>query len=237
MLGSLVPKMLKDYIKEKIGVPNMFSSFKQMKKLGFEPRLILDIGAYEGEWSKKMSSIFPAAEIMMIEGQTEKAPILNEICRKVSKFTFQIALLGATEAEVKFNKYETASSILKENNITNARVETRTLKTLDSIVDQKVIEGPVLLKIDTQGYELEILKGATQFIKKVDVVLLEVSMLNIYIDSPLVDEVIVFMKEKGFYLYDICSIIRRPLDHALYQSDFIFVTQNLLNRDSNKWSA
>jgi FkbM family methyltransferase len=237
MLGSLIPKILKDYLKEKIGVPNMFSSFKHMKKLGFEPRFILDIGAYEGEWSKKMSSIFPAAEIMMVEGQTEKAQILNEICKTTTKFTFETALLGATDDEVKFNKYETASSILKENNITNAVVETRTLKTLDSIVDQKTIEGPVLLKIDTQGYELEILKGAAHFLKKVDVVLLEVSMLNIYIDSPLVDEVIVFMKEKGFYLYDICSIIRRPLDGALYQSDFIFVTKNFLNRDSNKWSA
>jgi hypothetical protein len=121
--------------------------------------------------------------------------------------------------------------------MTNAEIESRKLTTLDTIVDQKAIDGSVLIKIDTQGYELEILKGATQFLQKADVVLLEVSLLNIYIDSPLVDEVMFFMKEKGFYLYDICSIIRRPLDGALYQSDFIFVTKNFLNRDSTKWIA
>jgi hypothetical protein len=145
--------------------------------------------------------------------------------------------LGAAPTEVRFNKYETASSVLSENNMTNAEIESRKLTTLDTIVDQKAIDGSVLIKIDTQGYELEILKGATQFLQKADVVLLEVSLLNIYIDSPLVDEVMFFMKEKGFYLYDICSIIRRPLDGALYQSDFIFVTKNFLNRDSTKWIA
>jgi FkbM family methyltransferase len=237
MLAQLIPKAIKEYLKEKLGVPNMFSSFKNMKKLGFDPRFIVDIGAYEGDWSKEMNKIFPSADILLIEGQTEKAPILENLCKSVPKFAYQIALLGAAPTEVRFNKYETASSVLSENNMTNAEIESRKLTTLDTIVDQKAIDGSVLIKIDTQGYELEILKGATQFLQKADVVLLEVSLLNIYIDSPLVDEVMFFMKEKGFYLYDICSIIRRPLDGALYQSDFIFVTKNFLNRDSTKWIA
>lgn len=235
MLAQLIPKAIKDYLKEKLGVPDMFSSFKNMKKLGFAPRFIIDIGAYEGDWSKEMNKIFPSADILMIEGQTEKEPILESVCKSVPQFAYQIALLGATQQEVIFNKYETASSVLSENNITNAEIETRKLTTLDTIMAQKPIEGSVLLKIDTQGYELEILKGAVQLLQKADVVLLEVSLLNIYINSPLVDEVMVFMKEKGFYLYDICSMIRRPLDGALYQSDFIFVTKNFLNRSSTKW--
>lgn len=48
------------------------SSFLRLKSLRFNPRHILDIGAYEGNWAEEIHSYFPTAKIMMIEGQAEK---------------------------------------------------------------------------------------------------------------------------------------------------------------------
>ncbi|MGY3053553.1 FkbM family methyltransferase [Pedobacter sp. UYEF25] len=236
LIKGIIPKGFKDFLKGRLGVPNMFSSFKQMKKLGYYPEVILDIGAYQGEWTAEMSKIFSNAEFLMVEGQNEKEEELIEVTKKVDNCSYKIALLGAETKQVKFNKYETASSVLSEENTTDAEVEERTLITLDELLSTTEKAKDILVKIDTQGYELEILKGAKETLKTTKVVLLEVSMLNIYKGGPLVDEVILFMKERGFFLYDICSIVRRPLDNALYQSDFIFVKENVLNRNSTKWA-
>jgi len=52
---------------------------------------------------------------------------------------------------------------------------------------------------------------------------------------PLVHDVIIFMKEQGFVLYDICPLIKRPYDKALYQSDFLFIKEKSTLRTSIRW--
>ena len=54
---------------------------------------------------------------------------------------------------------------------------------------------------------------------------MEVSLLRVNEGAPLLADVLQFMGERGFRAYDICSFIRRPLDNALWQSDFIFVRE------------
>jgi hypothetical protein len=95
---------------------------------------------------------------------------------------------------------------------------------------------PDFIKIDTQGYELEILKGGEKALAHAEFVLLEVSLLDIYVNSPLVIDVLNFMKERGFVLYDICTLMKRPLDNALFQSDFLFVKANSQFRNNKHWA-
>jgi hypothetical protein len=66
-------------------------------------------------------------------------------------------------------------------------------------------------------------------------VLLEVSFLNIYKDAPLAAEVIAFMEANNFVVYDICTLMRRPFDKALFQSDFLFLRKDFHLRSSNRW--
>jgi len=53
--------------------------------------------------------------------------------------------------------------------------------------------------------------------------LLEVNLLEIYEGAPLLHEALCFMAAEGFRAYDVCTLYRRPLDHALWQMDMIFV--------------
>src|SRR5262249_21399103 len=102
-------------------------------------------------------------------------------------------------------------------------VETRRLRRLDSLLGQ--IEPPGFLKIDAQGYELQILKGASKILSDVEAVLLEIAVIEINKGAPLLDEVIAFMKAIGFVAYEILEIHRRPLDQALNQVDIVFVRE------------
>ncbi len=234
LLKRVVPAIIKKKLKEKLGVPDQEYTFKRLKKLGYQPKLVLDIGAYEGSWAKSFLTVFPNCKILMIEGQEGKRSILEKTAEH-KQLDFQIALLGSAEQEVEFNIYETASSVLKENNETGAKTEIRTLTTLDkSIIDTPFTKAD-FIKIDTQGYELEILKGAEKTMQQAEFILLEVSLIDIYKNCPMVAEVMAFMQSKGFVLYDICSLMRRPYDNALFQSDFLFVKETSPFRAAKQW--
>lgn len=236
ILQNLVPASLKLKVKGALGVPSQEKSLRKLKQLGFEARIVLDIGAYEGVWAKEFKKIYPAAKILMIEGQTAKEKCLVDLSRKISDLEYEIALLGAYEQQVDFNVYQTASSVLKEHHQTEAIVERRTLKCLDKLLENTNYSKPDLIKIDTQGYELEILKGGEKTLSEAKAVLLEVSLLDIYREVPLVAEVLEFMQKRNFVLFDICSFIYRPLDQLLYQSDFLFVKKDLFVRKNKNWS-
>ncbi len=235
-LNKLVPQKVKKNIREKLGVPSQQTSLTNIKQLGFSPKFCLDIGAYEGYWARDFKKVFPDCAITMIEGQKLKEPALVKVKNIYNDVNYKIALLGATEATVNFNIYESASSVLVEHFDTEAKTEQRNLLTLDKLLEKNDYYKPDFIKIDTQGYELEILKGGEKTLAHAEFVLLEVSLLDIYVNSPLVIDVLNFMKERGFVLYDICTLMKRPLDNALFQSDFLFVKENSRFRNNKHWA-
>ena len=236
LFKNIPPEKLKNQVKEKLGVPSQEYSLKNIRNLGFSPKFCLDIGAYEGYWTRDFKNIFPDCAVLMIEGQQTRENALIKTQGQYKDVNHMIALLGADESTVTFNIYDTASSVLSEHHDTNAKTEKRSLITLDEIMKTDGDKKTDFLKIDTQGYELEILKGAKKTLLSAEFVLLEVSFLDIYLNAPLASDVLVFMKEHGFVVYDICSIMRRPLDNALFQSDFLFVKEQSRFRSNKRWS-
>jgi hypothetical protein len=82
------------------------------------------------------------------------------------------------------------------------------------------------LKIDTQGYELQVLAGASKTLEKAQLVILEVALIEINCGGPVLHEVIAYMYVRGFVVYDIVETHRRPLDGALSQVDLLFVRED-----------
>ena len=111
------------------------------------------------------------------------------------------------------------------------------MQTIDEIVKSKGIAAPNFLKLDVQGYELEVLKGAQSTLPQVSAVLAEVNLIDIHKGVHLLDELVLFMRDKGFVAYDICGLARRPLDQALWQADFIFVPRASVLRSDKRWQT
>ena len=215
--------------------PNMRLGLQAMAALGFSPRSIIDVGAYQGGWSEMARSIWPDSSIVMVEPNAAKEPNVRTVARKIGARLVE-TLLGAEDGqEVDFNVMASGSSVMSERSPLARTVERRKLATLDTVIGQT--EAPALLKIDAQGYELEILKGARLLLKDVEGVLLEVSIIEINEGAPLLHDVVLFMKNAGFLAYDILEIHRRPLDRALNQIDIIFVREgSQLHADNRHFS-
>jgi FkbM family methyltransferase len=202
--------------------PSMRFGLESLAARGFSPGTVVDVGAYEGSWTMMAHSIWPSSRAIMIEPNYSKQLQLAKLAKTIGA-TLCVDLLGANcEHVVAFNLMETGSSIMNENSTAERTVEVRNLRTLDSLALH--IDGTSnLLKIDAQGYELEILKGAAECLKVFEAVLLEVALIEINEGAPLLHDVLIFMDKLGFVAGEILEVHRRPLDNAMSQIDIIFI--------------
>jgi FkbM family methyltransferase len=237
-LSQLIPEEQKWEWKNRYSIPSMEWSLLNMKRNGFAPVSIVDIGAYEGSWTEMIKQIFPQAAVLMLEAQKNKADTLKAICRKYHPTVqVDIGLIGPeNQSEALFFENEAVSSALPEHYATAAKQVFVPMHTLDTILEKQNSPAPQLIKLYVQGYELEVLRGAQKAPSTAEVVLMEVSLIDINKGAPLFHEVIAFMHTNGFITYDICSLVRRPLDKALWQTDLIFVKKNSLLVSSKKWA-
>jgi len=207
--------------------PSFQESLRVLKRKGWQPARCIDVGAYQGGWARHVLAIFPDAKILMIEGQDAKRPALQEtVADSGGRASYEIVLLGSQDGEeVEFVEMETGSSVFEEDSNFARRKTRKKLVRLDTLLQsQPDFRSAQLLKLDTQGYELEILRGAPELLKHVEVLLLEVSLLPVNRGAPLVDEVMAFMAAHGFRLFDVCSQTRRK-DGVLWQTDLMFVAR------------
>jgi FkbM family methyltransferase len=236
--SRVFPDRWKKWIKADLfGVPDTEKSLRRMRQLGFDPHSVVDVGAYVGEWTWVCKQVFPAARVLMVEPQISKLPKLRAVASKLTNVEVTTALLGAREKEsVQFYENETASSVLKEVDKPEGRGSSLPMTTLDVIVTAVGFDKPDFIKIDVQGYELEVLKGGQQALHSAEAVLMEVNLLEIHDGVPLFHEAMRFMADSGFRLYDICTFFRRPYDGALWQVDAIFVRSSSRLVASRRWA-
>lgn len=225
---SIMPEGQRDEVRKSFQMASVEWSLRNIRALGFRPGRVVDVGAYVGNWTRMAKSIFPESKVLMVEAQPSKEPEMRRACAEhpPGEVSYRITLLGPEEREgVRFYELETGSSVLSEQSSIARTEATYPMRTLDAVLSEAGFGGADLLKLDVQGYELEVLKGAGRTLEGAEVVLMEVSLLRVNEGAPLLADVLQFMGERGFRAYDICSFIRRPLDNALWQSDFIFVRE------------
>jgi FkbM family methyltransferase len=190
---------------------------------GVAPRLIVDIGANSGEWTRTALSIWPEARAIMVEPNALHAGALGTLAGELNA-TVSSDLLGAEDGrEVDFHVMQagtaTGSSVFPERSDVARTIERRRLRSLDSLLAGEPAD---LLKIDTQGYELEILAGAARSLPAAKAVILETSLIEVNEACPILHEVVAYMHERGFVAFDVLEMHRRRTDATLLQIDILF---------------
>lgn len=128
----------------------------------------------------------------------------------------------------------TGNSVLRENNAHFAALApTKTvMRTLDELIDSYTSSHPgtpaagqrkILLKLDVQGYEINVLKGAKRLLQDVEVMLLETSVLQYNKGSPLTGEVLTYLESIGFQVLDVLELHHGGPSNMLLQIDFAFI--------------
>jgi FkbM family methyltransferase len=222
-----------DTARFRLGQPTTWGSIENLAR-SFTPAGIVDIGAHKGHWSTRAAKIFPGVPIFMVEAQGNLEGDLRR-----SGFPYALCLLGAKNQEaVAFKvdpEWPTGGSVLEEVTSFQRQTISMPMRRLDDL--ETGLKGPLFLKLDVQGYELEVLRGAQSTLAQTDVIVAEVALLNYNVGAPLMAEVVAFMAERGFEPYDIGDVMRRFEDRAMFQCDMIFVRHDSALRAKRKFYA
>ena len=180
---------------------------QDVKNIIGDPVAISDIGAHTGQFYSWAKDVWPTSVIWMIEANEVHESTLQNVI-KDSDDSYVIATLGDTERDVKFytrsDKPQTeGASYYKESNYWDiphlVKEIPKTLQTIDDLFDTD--SEFQLVKLDTQGSELDILRGGVNLCKKAKAIILEVSYVEYNEGAPLAEEIINFMKEYGYSNY------------------------------------
>ncbi|AFZ21371.1 FkbM family methyltransferase [Allocoleopsis franciscana] len=206
---------------------SMYACLRQACQNGLQPKTIIDVGAASGTFA--LYEVFPEARHILIEPLEEYIPHLNSLVDKLEQAEYIIAAATAKPGNLVINVHPdlVGSSFYKEDEDSDVNGVERTIPgmPLDNICSERGTEGPYLIKIDTQGYELEVLKGAQTVLKDTELVILEVSFFEFFKGGPQVYDCLSFMKNLGFVPYDIFDLQYRLLDGAMSQVDIAFVRE------------
>ncbi len=208
-----------------VAMGNLSLILTLLRTIGFRPDLIVDVGANRGSWTLEAYRIFPEPRYFLVDADPANAKGLEEVCSALPQCSFSISLLGReSRSNVRFYQMGTGSSVLAEKTEIDRNELLLSMTTLDDLVKASGFERG-LLKLDVQGYELEVLLGARELLSKAEVVILECSLIQYNDDAPLFAEVVDFMKSRGFLTYDFCGQARRASDGVLFQTDVVFVKE------------
>jgi FkbM family methyltransferase len=229
---------IRHYLNRRLNVPEIPTALDRLASIGFQPKQIFDVGAYRGEFAQSCLHVWENANISCFEALESQVAQLQKLAEQNPAITVFPVLLGAEVREkVPLHKAETASSVLVEHIPQDFPISFHPMQTVDQVV-QDFFGGhsPDFLKLDVQGYELEVLRGAEKSLSSLQVILAEVNLLDIHQNVPLLADILTWLNERDWVAYDICGLTRRPLDKALWQADFIFVPRDSSLRSDKRWA-
>ena len=226
-----------DKEKFRAGFPTMPGLLKNIGESGFFPLTIIDVGANVGGWARMASLLFPPSRILMFDGYPDNEQALRDTLREIgNRSEYSITLLGPEKKDaVTFYKLGSGSSVLPELTTFEREVVTLPMNTLDNMVEGAALQLPLLLKLDVQGFDLEVLRGGRRTLGLSEVAMMEVSLLPYNAGAPLFADVVAFMNEEGFVVFDFCGQLRRESDGALFQMDVVFVKRDSQLRAQRKF--
>ena len=198
---------------------------KSLKNKNFNPNYIVDVGCGHGEWTKKMMKFFENSNFVLFDANEDNKKKLDQLVIENKNIMYHITLLSDDNKDYEFFKMGYGSSVYEEQ--TTHKREVKNIKSqrlIDVLPSDLKKSNNNMIKLDVQGSELNILKGLDDLINKFEIIILETSLHNYNKGAPLFNEVLTFMTNKNYKLYDLFDFKRLGNDESfLLQFDCVFV--------------
>jgi FkbM family methyltransferase len=186
---------------------------------------VVDVGASDGRWSATARRRYPSAAFLLIEAQSIHEPALREYAGRSPSTHIVIAAAGDHAGTVEFDTSDPFGGAASHEKLSGPSAQVP-MTTVDVEVARLGLSGPFLVKLDTHGFEREILEGARDTLNDSALVIVEAYNFELRQGVMRFHELCAHMEVRGFRVLDLVDVMRRPRDRVLWQFDLVFARQD-----------
>ena len=235
-----MPPRLKKAIKRRLGMPmtRLHRDWKILEPIGpvERPHVVFDVGAHEGWFFHCWKDWCPSAEIHAFEPAAEAFERSRALYGGDPSIVFNNAGVGRERGKLELKVMEdsaVSNSFLphvaeawKEIDYATGAISKRVVDVIALDDYARDIPSIYLVKIDVQGFELEVLEGAKETLRKTDHVFVEAAIRPLYEGAPRFTDVFAFLEARGFHLMAMRAWHRG--NHVLVETDMLFRRNELM---------
>lgn len=209
----------------------IYHALRRLQRRGMRLDFIVDVGASMGIWSFAASKLFPDARFIMLD------PLASRYDRTARHYhadavphgeMVEAAVsnrVGRTTLNVPPDLY--GASLLQPADFRSYEPLEVPVTTVDQLARERGLKGRGLLKADVQCAEHLVLEGSRDTLPRIDVLVLELSLVRYHEEARTFLEMLNLLDECGFRYFDDAGCWRSPVDGTLLQKDVIFVRREL----------
>ncbi len=190
---------------------------------GLEIEQVIDVGASDGSWTRECANLLKNAKFFMIDPLPSNHGKLLSIAQIGKGYGVFSGAVGSDGGMLDLYECSDQSSFYTSEFAKNksSSIKVR-VKTLDDLLKESAFSPPDFIKFDIQGHELEALRGATKCLETAKILLIETHVQRSYQETPFLHEIVSYLAQFDFQVFDFCSYVQRPVDGRLTQTDIMF---------------
>jgi len=205
----------------------------------YQIQTVIDVGANIGQFGMSLRNLGFRGKILSFEPMKQAREKLKKVSDKSPPWKVFAEALGSRQEEkilqiFKDDSFSSLYPITESGKKTfGSYVQTEgaqvvKIETLDLLLKKEISteQGAILLKTDTQGHDLEVLKGGGELLKRANVVMTEASAEVIYEGAPFFAEVLKYLEKNGFEPSGFYPISNRLDTLAMIEFDAFFVRKS-----------
>jgi FkbM family methyltransferase len=237
-----IPFCIKAPIKHWLGLPptRLNNDWNILLPIGpnYSDHVVIDVGAHHGWFYHCWLDWCPKAKVYAFEPYAESYEMARSLYGQDKRVRLECLAIGDVEGVQTLNilsDSKVSNSLLQPSSDAWSEIRYRTgqvlqttvpVVTLDDYVRRENLDKIYLLKIDVQGYEMHVLRGAQQSLTHIDNIFVESAVRPLYHGAARFSEVFDFLTAKGFHLIGMQSWHRG--NHALVEADMLFRRNELM---------
>jgi len=208
----------------------LFNFYNTLKEFNFQPKHIVDVGANHGTWTREALLHFPDAYYTLLEPQEWLKESFKDILDSNPKVRFHAVGAGQKKGSFLFtivDRDDSCSFRYTKEEALEAGFKQLEIPvvTLNELLLENKMPVPDIIKIDAEGLDIEVLKGADSFFGKTEIFMVESGIVNKTLNNNLFS-LVNFMDENGYRLFEITDLNRPFALKVLWLAELVFVKKD-----------
>jgi len=201
--------------------PTLAGFLERLGRYQIDFATVIDVGASNGMWTQDVIKHFPDKDYFLIEARREHEPALTAFVAQHPRVRYAICAAADQPGDVHFHAGDLFGGLAAHAAFTEHDIVVPA-RTLDEIVRTHGLKPPYFLKLDTHGFEEQILAGGPAMLAQTSLAVIEAYNHRMGYGNLLFSELCTRMAERGFRCLDFFDPLYRPHDASFWQADLAF---------------